>query len=133
MKRIHVIEDLCNGCRLCQTFCSSLQEGVFSENGRIRVVKVPGEERDIPIVDCNGHCLRSIYDDGVPTCVAVCPTGALIYAGSEEAAMLRLKLEHARRLHSLFKIIAPWRWPFPWSKTEHEGMNTTRGHCDESP
>jgi Fe-S-cluster-containing dehydrogenase component len=127
MRRIYVIEDLCNGCRLCQTFCSSLQEGIFSENGRVKVVKVPGEEHDIPIVDCNGCCLHSIYENGIPTCVSVCPTGALIYAEPEEAATLRIKLEQARRLHSLFKVIAPWRWPFPWSKGEPEDLTASKG------
>jgi len=59
MKKIYVIEDLCNGCRLCETFCSSLKDGVFSEEGgRINVVKIPGEEKDIPIVNCNSKCIR---------------------------------------------------------------------------
>jgi Fe-S-cluster-containing dehydrogenase component len=114
MRRIYVVEELCNGCRLCQTFCSSLRDGVFSQEGRIQVLKVPGEDRDIPFVDCSGHCVRAIYGNGTPTCVAVCPTGALIYAEQEEAIRKRLEWEEARQTQALFKVIAPWKWPFPW-------------------
>lgn len=115
MKRIYVIEDLCNGCRLCETFCSSLTDGVFGvKQSRIKVIKPPGEEKDIPIVNCDGRCVRPLYDDGRPTCVAVCPTGALIYEERNDAIARRLELEAAREEHSLFKVIAPWKWPFPW-------------------
>jgi Fe-S-cluster-containing dehydrogenase component len=118
MKRIYVIEDLCNGCRLCQTFCSSLKQGVFSEQARIWILKPPGEERDIPILDCIGACIRPIAEDGTPTCVSVCPTGALYYAEAQQAVELRLTWETARRLQPLFKVIAPWKWPFPWHTSE---------------
>ena len=116
MKRIYAIESLCNGCRLCETFCSSLADGVFGPAGsRIKVLKVPGEGSDIPLVDCDGRCVRPIDDDGGPTCVSLCPTGALIYETLEEAAAKHLALEQARQAHSLFKVVAPWKWPFPWS------------------
>lgn len=119
MKRIYVIEDLCNGCRLCETFCSSLENGIFAVGqSRIRVLKLPGEETDIPLVDCSGRCIRPIYDDGQPTCVALCPTGALIYGERDQAAARRLELQAARQSHSLFKVIAPWKWPLPWNSTE---------------
>ena len=120
MKRIYVIESLCNGCRLCESFCSSLADGVFyavdpdpQARSRIKVIKVPGEEQDIPMVDCKGRCVRPIYDDGLPTCVALCPTGALIFEERDAAVAKRLELEAARRAHSLFKVVAPWKWPFP--------------------
>lgn len=117
MKRIYVIESLCNGCRLCETFCSSLATQVFSaQGGRIRVLKVPGEEKDIPLVHCDGRCVRSIYPDGRPTCVGLCPTGALFHAEQERAAEVRLGYEAARAEHSLFRIVAPWKWPFPWRR-----------------
>ena len=123
MKRIYVIESLCNGCRLCETFCSSLEGGVFGPGGtdvdsgrsRIRVLKVPGEEQDIPLVDCSGRCVRPIYGDGVPTCVALCPTGALVFEDGDGAAARRLELVAARQAHSLFNVVAPWKWPLPWS------------------
>lgn len=127
MKRIYVIEDLCNGCRLCQSFCSSLEAGVFSEHGRIKVLKVPGEERDIPLVDCDGVCLRPIYDEITPTCVAVCPTGALFYADQDQAAAMRLTWERARRAHGLFKVIAPWKWPLPWNEIQPEAAASEGG------
>ncbi|MFN2292546.1 MAG: hypothetical protein ACK2UC_15245 [Anaerolineae bacterium] len=115
MRHIYVIESLCNGCRLCEVFCSSLSDGVFdASQGRIRVTKVPGEEQDIPVVGCDGRCVRPIYEDGGPTCVALCPTGALIYEERDDAAARRLELEAARQAHSLFKVVAPWKWPLPW-------------------
>jgi Fe-S-cluster-containing dehydrogenase component len=129
MKRIYVIEDLCNGCRLCQTFCSSLAEGVFSEHGRVRVIKIPGEERDIPLVDCEGACLRPLYDDHTPTCVSVCPTGALYYASQDEAAGMRLAWEQARQAHGLFKVVAPWKWPLPWSERPAEAAGFASGEA----
>jgi Fe-S-cluster-containing hydrogenase component 2 len=126
MKRIYVIETLCNGCRLCEAFCSSLADGVFGTadeaRSRIRVIKGPAEEgvaaderADIPLVDCSGQCVRPIYDDGGPTCVALCPTGALIYEEEGDAAARQMELEAAREAHGLFRVIAPWKWPLPWS------------------
>ena len=116
MRRIHIVEDLCNGCRLCQTFCSSLEAGVFGDSGRIRVVRQPGGEGQTLQVDCDGACLRPAFDGETPTCVSVCPTGALFFASPEEALSLRQQLEEARQSHALFKVIAPWKWPFPWNK-----------------
>jgi len=113
MNHIFVIEELCNGCRLCQTFCSSLESGIFSEAARLRVVKIAGEERDIPQVDCSGVCLREDRP-GEPLCVEACPTGALFYADLAEAGEKRQAWEAARQAHGLFKVIAPWKWPFPW-------------------
>jgi Fe-S-cluster-containing hydrogenase component 2 len=117
VKRIFVIEDLCNGCRTCEAFCSSLGTGVFSGRaGRITVIKTPGEEKDIPVVSCDGNCIRPLYGPGRPTCVDLCPTGALYYADREQAVTMRRDYEAARAEHSLFKIIAPWKWPFPWRR-----------------
>jgi Fe-S-cluster-containing hydrogenase component 2 len=127
MKQIYVIEDLCNGCRLCQTFCSSLGSGVFnydSEDVRINVIKVPGEARDIPVVSCNGGCVKPLFEKNCPTCVSVCPTGALVYEEQRSAIVKRLELEEARRCHSLFKVVAPWKWPFPW-KRRHPGSRVS--------
>lgn len=117
MKRIYIIEQLCNGCRLCETFCSSLSRGVFSgQAGRIRILKLAGEEKDIPMVNCDGTCIRSIFDDRRPTCVGLCPTGALYFAEHEQAVEVRRQYEEARKEHSIFKFLAPWRWPFPWRR-----------------
>jgi len=118
VKGICVIEDLCNGCRLCQTFCSSLAEGVFQEKARIRVLKSPDGDKNTVVVKCDGRCVRPINNDGQPTCVAVCPTGALFYAEPHEAIQKRAEWEAARSAHSLFKVIAPWRWPFPAKQPE---------------
>jgi|GEM_PF-782492 len=119
MKKIHVIEDLCNGCRLCQTFCSSLKNGVFNPDDPqtgIRILKMPGEEQDIPLVQCSGACVRSIGEDDQPTCVTLCPTGALVYGNLDFARARRLELAAARKTHGLFKVVAPWKWPFAWAK-----------------
>jgi Fe-S-cluster-containing dehydrogenase component len=117
LKRIYVVENLCNGCRLCETFCSSLVDGVFGgDTARIKVLKLTGEECDIPIVDCGGKCLRPIFGEGQPTCVSLCPTGAIIYEEKEEAISKRRMYEVSKREHSLFKVIAPWKWPFPWRR-----------------
>lgn len=112
-----MIEDLCNGCRLCESFCSSLESGVFcADAGPIRVIKIPGDDKSVPIVHCDGDCIRSLYEDMRPTCVGLCPTGALIYAEHDRAAEVRLDYEAARREHGLFKVVAPWKWPFPWRR-----------------
>lgn len=117
MKRIFVIENLCNGCRLCETFCSSLKEGVFNgETARIKVINLPDEGKDIPLVDCNGKCIRPLSPGAGPTCVAFCPTGALIYTKQAEAVLMRRDYEAARKKHALFKVLAPWKWPFPWKR-----------------
>jgi hypothetical protein len=91
--------------------------GVFGgDSGRIKVLKLPGEECDVPIVDCGGKCLRPIFEEGQPTCVSLCPTGALIYEEKDGAISKRLLYETSKREHSVFKVIAPWKWPFPWKR-----------------
>lgn len=128
MRRIFVIEDLCNGCRLCETFCSSLKDGVFhGTEPRIKVIKLPGEARDIPMVNCGGMCIRPIFNEDTPTCVAVCPTGALIYENHTKAIAMRLEWEAARREHGLFKVIAPWKWPFPWRRPGEKKATSAKG------
>jgi Fe-S-cluster-containing dehydrogenase component len=117
LKRIYIIEQLCNGCRQCEVFCSSLPDGVFSgQGGRIKILKLQGEEEDIPMVHCDGRCVRSIFEDGRPTCVGLCPTGALFYTEQEQAATVRREYEEARKEHSIFRFLAPWKWPFPWRR-----------------
>ena len=128
MKRIYVVEDLCNGCRLCESFCGSLTTETFGpESGRIRILKVPGGEKNIPMVHCDGRCVRSIYEDGRPTCVGLCPTGALIYAEQDRATEVRQDYEAARKEHSLFKVIAPWKWPFPWRRPGEKRARSPEG------
>jgi Fe-S-cluster-containing dehydrogenase component len=121
MKRIYVIESLCNGCRLCQTFCSSLSDGVFSAEARVRVIKTAGEEQDIPVVDCSGNCIEPVFESGIPTCVSVCPTGALVYEDRQGIKEKRLILEEARQAKTIFKVVSPWKWPFPWKSEQPSG------------
>jgi hypothetical protein len=44
----------------------------------------------------------------------MCPTGALIYATLDEVVEKRRELNEKRTLQPIFKVIAPWKWPFPW-------------------
>lgn len=128
MKRIYVIEELCNGCRLCESFCGSLSKGIFSpHSGRIRVLKIPGGEKSVPMVHCDGRCVRPIYEDGSPTCVRVCPTGALIFAEQERAVQVRQEYEVARNMHSIFKVVAPWIWPYPWRRPGEKRARSAEG------
>jgi len=41
---------------------------------------------------------------------------ALIYEEREEAISKRTMYEISKREHRLFKVIAPWKWPFPWRR-----------------
>ncbi len=34
----------------------------------------------------------------------------------EEAISKRTMYEVSKREHRLFKVIAPWKWPFPWRR-----------------
>ena len=128
MKRIYVIESLCNGCKLCETFCASLKDGVFHGGSeRLRVLTIPGERKSIPMINCSGNCIRSIYEDGRPTCVGLCPTGALIFAELERGLQVRLEYEAAKEAHSLFKVVAPWKWPFPWRRPGEDKARSSEG------
>jgi hypothetical protein len=130
MKRIFVIEELCNGCRLCQTFCSSLEAGVFSEAARLRVVKVAGEERDIPQVEWEYACGRT----NLWFHVLKFARWALFYADSASAEQRR-RGDSGRR--EFIQGDRPWKWPFRgWGKgssrmTGDEGENRNRPAAGE--
>jgi len=115
-KRIYSFEELCNGCRLCEMQCSFINEKEFNpKKSLIRIAKVESEGINTPIVNCNGDCPHK--EDGIPECVRVCPTGALIYVTASEALKKRQELVKKRAVQPIFKIIAPWKWPFPsWSE-----------------
>lgn len=112
-KRIYVFEELCNGCRLCELHCSFVNTGEFNPlKSLIRIAKVESEGIDTPIVDCDGISCPCKEGDA-PECVRICPTGALIFATASEAFDKRQELVLKRSVQPIFKVIAPWKWPFP--------------------
>ncbi len=81
LKRIHVHEGLCSGCRACQVACVAWHEGRFgTATARIRVTKVEPLGVDHP------HVCRLC---GRPPCVAACPTEALYTDEGTEAVLFR--------------------------------------------
>jgi Fe-S-cluster-containing hydrogenase component 2 len=114
-KRLYVVEDLCSGCRMCEMVCSFLRIRAYnSRKSKVRIVKVEWEGVNIPIADCDGIDCAKLSPLGVPRCVEACPTGALMFAEAGEAAERRRLLATQRIMQPIFKVIAPWKWPFPW-------------------
>jgi Fe-S-cluster-containing dehydrogenase component len=113
MKRIFVIEDLCKGCKLCQMACSFINFNEFNPT-KARIAIVKDSDQYIPIIDCNGSGCRAKRKGDLPKCVEVCNTGALIFCELEEAAKKRRELLRKRSKQPIFKVIAPWKWPYPW-------------------
>ncbi len=113
MKSINVISELCSGCRGCELLCSFIVSREFCPGkGRIRLVKDDHQAISIPLVFCSGTCPKADSDDN-PLCVAMCPTGALIYGDEEEIVRRRRELLERRAAEPLFRVIAPWKYPFP--------------------
>lgn len=112
-KSINVISELCSGCRGCELLCSFIMTREFCPGkGHIRLVKDDHQALSIPLVFCSGTCLKA-DEDGNPLCVAMCPTGALIYGSEEEIMAKRRELLEKREAEPLFRVIAPWKYPFP--------------------
>jgi Fe-S-cluster-containing dehydrogenase component len=112
-KRIFVFDELCNGCRLCEMQCSFIKDNTFNpKKSDILIAKVEKEGVFTPIVDCDSSgCIN--MELKMPECVRVCPTGALIYATLSEACSKRKELVKHRVVQPIFKVIAPWKWPYP--------------------
>ena len=80
VKRIVVCEEVCSGCRACEVACVAWHEGRFgTASARIRVTKIEPLGVDHP------HLCRLCRR---PSCVAVCPTGALYKDGTTGAVLL---------------------------------------------
>jgi Fe-S-cluster-containing dehydrogenase component len=111
-KKVYVIEDLCNGCRLCQLVCSQALTKEFNpKKAKIKVIQVDDQGIYMPLVDCDTRCLS---DGELPKCVQFCAPGALIYSTLDEAAEMKRSLVNKRAVQPIFRAIAPWKWPFPW-------------------
>lgn len=116
-KRLFVVaNELCNGCRSCEMWCSWVHTQEFGPNrGLIKIAKDSEGAFDAPLIDCNGACPYPMEQE-VPLCVEMCPTGAIIYTDAEDAYNKRMELSVKRENQPLFKLIAPWKWPYPWRK-----------------
>ncbi len=69
LKRIIVFPDKCTGCRLCESVCSLVNEGVVRPfKSRVRVVKVKDGLANMPII-CH-QCLKA-------PCAEQCPVNAI--------------------------------------------------------
>jgi len=123
-KRIHIIEDLCTGCRLCQLICSLEKTGEFNpKKANINVAHVDEKGIYMPVVDCDeGECLSKTTNE-IPKCVQICAPGALIYETKDSAAEMKKDLVRKRAIQPLFKVFAPWKWPFPWKEWPFEEEN----------
>jgi Fe-S-cluster-containing dehydrogenase component len=74
---------------------------------------------NVPTVDCDGtRC--ECDENGDPICVEMCPTGTLVFTNVEDLYMKRLELKEKKRLQPLFKLIAPWKYPYPWKPWSKE-------------
>ncbi len=123
-KRIHVIEDLCTGCRLCQLICSLENTKEFNpKKANINVTHIDEHGTYIPVLDCDeSKCLTKSTNEK-PKCVQVCAPGALIYETIEKAVEMKKDLVLKRTVQPLFKVFAPWKWPFPWKEWPFERGN----------
>jgi Fe-S-cluster-containing hydrogenase component 2 len=122
-KRVFVVaNELCSGCRNCEMWCSFFEENRNEFNpsySNIKIVKDAEGKLNIPTVDCDGKkCHHN--EEGEPICVEMCPTGTLIFTDSEDLYKKRLELEEKKRLQPLFKLIVPWKYPYPWREWAKE-------------
>lgn len=123
-KRVFVVsDDLCSGCRNCEMWCSFLRsnkKGFGPAHSNIRIVKDDRGLLNRPLVDCSGRACSAGGEE--PICVEMCPTGCLIYCNSEELHKKKLDLNERRKDQPVFKLIAPWKYPYPWRRLEREEL-----------
>jgi len=100
--------------------CSFVNEKEFNpRKSLIRIAKVDSEGIDTPIIDCDGDCPDK--ESEIPACVRFCPTGAIFYVTAAEALNRKQELVKKRAVQPIFKVIAPWKWPFPsWKEWPFE-------------
>jgi Fe-S-cluster-containing dehydrogenase component len=122
-KGIYVFEDICSGCANCQMWCAFANKGEFNRRySRIQLTRDVADGRfNIPMVNCTGKDCTTRNEKGEPLCVEMCPTGALVYTDADDAYKKRIELQQSREVQPLFKLIAPWKWPFPWREWPNEG------------
>jgi Fe-S-cluster-containing dehydrogenase component len=122
-KKIFVVADeLCSGCRSCEMWCSFIKNRGDEFNSTfsfIKIIKDAEGTLNKPIVDCNAQGCPS-NEEGEPICVEMCPTGTLVYTDLEDLYQKRIELERKRNLQPLFRLIAPWKYPYPWREWSKE-------------
>ena len=115
---LFVFPEICSGCRNCEIWCSFIhrERNEFNPTySRIKLVKESEGVFDIPMTDCTGQeCPRNERRE--PICVEMCPTGAIIYTDLEDAYRKRMDLLEKSKVQPVFKLIAPWKYPFPWKE-----------------
>lgn len=116
-KKVFVVSDnLCNGCMNCLMWCSFSISGGKEFNPLNAKIKMSSDSQGklhLVSVNCQGNeCLKN--HSGEPICVEMCPTGTLIYSDSNELKKKRDELKEKTKMQPLFKLIAPWKYPYPW-------------------
>jgi len=113
-KRLFAISEICSGCRSCEMWCSFANKKEFGPSySLIKIASDPEGEFDMQIIDCNGKCPYPYSEEGVPICVEMCPTGALVYTDAKDFYEKRMDLHMKRDGQPIFKLMAPWKWPYP--------------------
>lgn len=118
-----VSADLCSGCRSCETWCSFVLakgRGFRPEESRIHIETDPQGVLNIPHINCLEEC--QLKHEGDPICVEMCPTGCLIYTDDEDLESKRALWEQARKDQPLFRLIVPWKYPYPWRPLKRDEL-----------
>jgi Fe-S-cluster-containing dehydrogenase component len=126
-KRLFAFEEICSGCESCVYWCAFSRTKTFNRaESLIKIARDLDGAYHMPVLDCV-ECKKGL---DTPICVEMCPTGALIYAEPEDAFKMRVELHQARSKQPLFKLIAPWKFPYPWRSWE-EGIKQNRNATPE--
>lgn len=118
-KGLMVIEELCNGCRLCEMACSFMHAKEYNPSrSLIKIIKVEDQGIGIPVHRCIPTECPHLSSSKAPRCAEVCPPGALLYGELDEIMEMRRDLVVRRAEHHVFKVVAPWKFPFHISSEE---------------
>lgn len=122
-KKIFVVANmLCSGCRNCEIWCSLGQKQKNEFNPTYSIIKILQDVEgriNVPTVDCDGKACPH-NEKGEPICVEMCPTGTLVYTDLQDLYKKRLELEEKSNAQPLFRLIAPWKYPYPWKEWSKE-------------
>lgn len=121
-KIVVVAPEVCSGCRNCELWCSiSKGRGDEFEIGLSKIKIVRDDENAKHSIFVNDDCCEcSLNDFGEPICVEMCPTGTLVYTDFDDAIKKRMEMNDKKERQPLFKLIAPWKYPYPWTDFERE-------------
>lgn len=120
-KKLFVFEDICSGCQSCTVWCSLMQKNKDEFNpqyAKIRIQKNSELNLNRIVNNCNLNCPKN--EKGEPICVEMCANGALLYTDYEDYVQKKQELLDKRSQMPLFRLIAPWKYPFPWRPWEEE-------------